>query len=228
MRLRDFVRGTASRFRQVIAAATLPKKGKKRLPLRGIVLDMRGHPGGVLEEAIAVADALLAKGAIVRTQWRDETVDREATATLDDITAPLVVLVDKRCASACEVLTGALQDNRRGAILGAKTYGKASMQGVKKPNLMAGFYVKATIGRYLTPANRDLDHVGAVPDIALPTEATLTFADTPEHLRALAKCVGSQGQAPQRMTADLAPKRKPDAWLEMARDWLACAGTGSP
>ena len=228
VRLRDFVHGTANRFRQVIAAALLPKKGKKPQPLRGIVLDMRGHPGGILDEAIAVADALLSKGAIVHTQWRTKTVDRDAAATADDIAVPLVILVDKRCASACEVLTGALQDNHRGPVLGGKTYGKALMQEVKKPNLMADFYVKATIGRYLTPAKRDLDRVGTQPDVALPADATLTFAATAQPWPPLAKCVGAKGQAPQRLAADLAPKRKPDAWLEMARDWLDCAMAAAP
>lgn len=224
VRLKDFVKGTSGRLREAVLLALKPKKQKKPSELRGIVLDMRGHPGGILDEAVAVADSLLGQGVIVRTKWRTRTVDRQATATMDDLLGPLVVLVDKRCASACEVLTGALQDHKRGPVLGAKTYGKASMQEVKRPNLMAEFYVKTTIGRYLTPNNRDLDHVGTAPDVPLPADATLVFAAAPEHWRQVAKCVSEKGTAPKRLAADVAPRRKPDPWLEMAVDWVGCVG----
>lgn len=223
LRLRDFVKGTAGRLRATIDAALRGPKGKKPLPLKGILLDMRGHPGGILDEAIAVADALLAKGVIVRTQWRTRTVDREATETTDDIAAPLVVLVDKRCASACEVLTGALQDHRRGVVLGGKTFGKASMQEIKRPSLMVEFYIKTTIGRYLTPDKRNLDHVGTEPDVALPADPTASFAAIPPAWRPLGECVAKNGRAQQRLAADTAPRQKPDPWLEMARDFLDCA-----
>ncbi len=224
VRLKDFVKGTGGRLREAVLLALKPKKQKKANELRGIVLDMRGHPGGILDEAVAVADSLLGQGVIVQTRWRTRTVDRQATATMDDLLGPLVVLVDKRCASACEVLTGALQDHKRGPVLGAKTYGKASMQEVKRPNLMAEFYVKTTIGRYLTPNHRDLDHVGTLPDVALPADATLVFAPAPEHWQPAAKCVADKGSAPKRLAADLAPRRKPDPWLEMAVDWVGCVG----
>ena len=242
VRLKDFVKGTSGRFRQAIATALQPKMMGKRKPskkpneLKGIVLDMRGHPGGILDEAVAVADSLLGQGVIVHTKWRTKVVDRQATSTLDDLAVPLVVLVDKRCASACEVLAGALQDHRRAVVLGAKTFGKASMQEIKRPNLMAEFYIKTTIGRYLTPNNRDLDHVGTQPDVVLPADATLTFA--PATLltvgtavspwlatkpgQTIAQCVSATGTAPQRLAADVAPRRKSDPWLEMATDWLAC------
>ncbi|MBM4344440.1 MAG: hypothetical protein FJ100_13810 [Deltaproteobacteria bacterium] len=224
VRLKDFVKGTGGRLREALLLALKPKKQKKPTELRGLVLDMRGHPGGILDEAVAVADSLLGQGVIVQTRWRSRTVDRQATATMDDLLGPLVVLVDKRCASACEVLTGALQDHKRGPVLGAKTFGKASMQEVKRPNLMAEFYVKTTIGRYLTPNHRDLDHIGTQPDVALPADATLVFAQAAEPWRQSAQCVAEKGSAPKRLAADVAPRRKPDPWLEMAVDWVGCVG----
>ena len=121
------------------------------------------------------------------------------------------------------MLTGALQDHRRALVLGEHTLGKASMQRIAKPTLMAGFYIKATIGHYWTPNDRDLDGVGTLPDIALPLQATTHFAAPQEAVwRQAAQCVALQGQAPKLLAADVAPKRRPDPWLAMARDFVAC------
>ena len=88
---------------------------------------------------------------------------------------------------------------------------------------MAGFYIKATIGHYWTPNDRDLDGVGALPDVALPLQATTQFAASTEPLwhQAVA-CVARRGQAPPLLAADTAPRRRPDPWLAMARDFLLC------
>ncbi len=191
VRLGDFVKGTAARLRVALAA------GKK--PLRGLVLDMRDNTGGVLDEAVAIADILLSAGVILKARWHDKP-DQQPVATdaPDDVRVPVVLLVNRMCASACEVLTGALQDHRRALVLGEHTLGKASMQRVAKPTLMAGFYIKATIGHYWTPNDRDLDGVGALPDVALPLQATTQFAASTEPLwhQAVA-CVARRGQAPR-------------------------------
>jgi C-terminal peptidase prc len=223
--VRDFVKGTAGRFQQAVARALVVKKVKQPEALQGLILDLRGNTGGLLAESIALADMLLSDGVVVREQWRGRAEEQRATVQPTDLQAPLVVLVDRRCGSACEVLAGALQDHRRGPLLGAKTYGKASMQEVKRPNLMAGYYVKVTIGKYQTPAGRDIDGVGLPPDVPLPAEATTSAAVAEGSVwLPTAACVQRSGRAPAAMTAEPAPKRRPDAWLLMAVDWLGCLG----
>ena len=218
LRLSDFVKGTAARLRAVVVA----ESGKK--PLRGIVLDMRDNTGGVLDESVAIAEMLLSSGTILKARWHAKPDQQPvATDTPDDVHVPVVLLVNRMCASACEVLTGALQDHGRALVLGEHTLGKASMQRVAKPTLMAGFYIKATIGHYWTPNNRDLDGVGALPDVALPLDATTQFGVVQDaNWQRAVQCVARRGKAPQQLAADVAPRRRPDPWLAMAQDFLAC------
>lgn len=218
LRLGDFVKGTADRVRTLLTTA---KKGKN--PLRGVVLDLRGNTGGVLDEAIAIADLLLPSGVILKAHWQGKP-DQQPVATADprDIDVPIVAVVNRMCASACEVLTGALQDHARALVVGEHTLGKASMQRVAKPTLMAGFYVKATIGHYWTPHDRDLDGVGTLPDVELPVEVTTQFAQPQNPWAHLGQCVARRGVAPQKLAQDVAPRRRPDPWLAMAEDWLGC------
>ena len=220
LRLSDFVKGTAARLRAAIAAQT----GKGKKPLRGIVLDVRDNTGGILDEGVAIAEMLLSSGTLLKARWHGKPEQAPvATDTPDDVRVPVVMLVNRMCASACEVLTGALQDHHRALVLGEHTLGKASMQRVAKPTLMAGFYIKATIGHYWTPNDRDLDGVGTLPDFALPREATTQFAASADPVWAqTAACVAKNGNAPRALAADLAPKRRPDPWLAMAHDFLAC------
>ena len=140
-----------------------------------------------------------------------------------ELRAPVVVLMDRRCGSACEVLAGALQDHLRAPLLGVRSYGKGSMQKVQKPNQMWGFYLKYTIGKYLTPDGRDIDGKGMAPDVGLPVDATTLFGEPAEAAwRPAQSCVRSRGTAPKRLAAELSPRQRPDPWLEMAVDWLAC------
>lgn len=221
LQVRDFVRGTAERAMQ--AAAGLPKPRSRGAAAAGLILDLRGNRGGILDESVALADWLLQRGAIVQTRWRERTDLRQAVEGPRELRAPLVVLLDRRCGSACEVLAGAVQDHRRGPLLGARSFGKASMQKVQKTSQMADFYVKYTIGRYLTPAGRDIDGRGLQPDVALPQDPTTAFAvadDSP--WRPAQRCVQASGAAPRRLAAEVAPRQRPDPWLAMAADWLAC------
>ncbi len=221
--LRDFVPGTAARLGEVLRGALKAAKVKKISQLRGLVLDLRGNPGGSLNEAVAVADQLLGDGLVMTAKWKGRSDDRRTTAQPTDMPGKMVVLIDRRCASACEILAGALQDRGRATLLGTRTFGKASMQEVKQPSLLAGFYIKLTIGHYFTPNGRDLDTQGLQPDVALPAEVTSSFASVAEPLRESAKCVSSKGKAPQLAVANPAPRRKVDTWLLMAQDWLHCA-----
>ncbi|MBN8738789.1 MAG: peptidase S41 [Lysobacterales bacterium 69-70] len=135
--------------------------------LRGVVLDLRSNPGGLLTAAVEVSDVFLDSGTIVTTRGRLNDTDLSFSATPGDLTdgAPLVILVDRGTASAAEIVAGALKDNHRGLILGQKTFGKGSVQTVLP--LEDGHAVKLTTARYYTPANISIQATGIVPDIEL-------------------------------------------------------------
>ncbi|HHH43169.1 MAG TPA: S41 family peptidase [Gammaproteobacteria bacterium] len=135
--------------------------------LKGMVLDLRNNPGGVLNGAVAVSDAFLKKGLIVYTEGRVNDSKLRFNATPDDIldTAPLVVLVNQGSASASEIVSGALQDHKRAIIVGSRTFGKGSVQTILP--LSNGTAVKLTTARYYTPSGRSIQAEGIVPDIRL-------------------------------------------------------------
>jgi len=135
--------------------------------LKGMVLDLRNNPGGVLNGAVAVSDAFLKKGLIVYTEGRVNDSRLRFNATPDDVldSAPLVVLVNQGSASASEIVSGALQDHRRAIIVGTRTFGKGSVQTILP--LSNGTAVKLTTARYFTPSGRSIQAEGIKPDIEL-------------------------------------------------------------
>ncbi|HHJ13409.1 MAG TPA: S41 family peptidase [Gammaproteobacteria bacterium] len=135
--------------------------------LKGMVLDLRNNPGGVLNGAVAVSDAFLRKGLIVYTEGRVADSRLRFNATPDDIldSAPLVVLVNQGSASASEIVSGALQDHARAIIVGSRTFGKGSVQTILP--LSNGTAVKLTTARYFTPSGRSIQAEGIEPDIEL-------------------------------------------------------------
>jgi len=137
--------------------------------LSGLVLDLRNNPGGVLNGAVAVSDAFLTKGMIVYTEGRIADSRLRFNATPDDVIdgAPLVVLVNQGSASASEIVAGALQDHKRAIILGARTFGKGSVQTILP--LGSDSALKLTTARYYTPSGRSIQAEGIVPDIELQT-----------------------------------------------------------
>ena len=138
-------------------------------PLRGLVLDLRNNPGGVLNGAVEISDAFLEKGRIVYTDGRIGDSKLDFNATPGDILdgAPLVVLVNSGSASASEIVAGALQDHKRAVIVGSKTFGKGSVQTILPLANNAG--VKLTTARYFTPSGRSIQAEGIEPDILLDT-----------------------------------------------------------
>jgi carboxyl-terminal processing protease len=135
--------------------------------LKGLVLDLRNNPGGVLNGAVAVSDAFLTKGLIVYTEGRIDDSRLRFNATPDDLLdgAPIVVLVNQGSASASEIVAGALQDHKRAIILGSKTFGKGSVQTILP--LSGGTALKLTTARYFTPSGRSIQAEGITPDIEL-------------------------------------------------------------
>ncbi|MDQ3287351.1 MAG: S41 family peptidase [Pseudomonadota bacterium] len=159
--------------------------------LRGLVIDLRSNPGGLLTSAVQIADALLERGGIVSTRGRIAISDAQFSATPGDRLdgAPVVVLVDAGSASASEVLAGALRDNDRATVVGSRTFGKGSVQTLLP--LDNGDSVKLTTARYYTPSGKSIQALGIIPDVVLEPEADaanggragITEAALPRHLR---------------------------------------------
>lgn len=151
-------------------------QSRKEGPLKGVVLDLRNNPGGVLNPAITIADAFLDEGLIVYTQGRTEH-QLEYTAKpgqqLEGV--PMVVLVDRSTASASEVLAGALQDHGRALIVGETTFGKGSVQAVL--NLRNGSGMRLTTSRYYTPSGRSIQAEGIRPDVEIATVEVVENGD---------------------------------------------------
>lgn len=148
-------------------------------PLRGLVLDLRNNPGGVLNSAVEVSDAFLDKGMIVYTQGRDKSSQQKFNATPGDALkgSPLVVLVNGGSASASEIVAGALQDQHRAIIMGEPTFGKGSVQTIIP--LSNGTALKLTTALYYTPNGRSIQAEGIEPDIKLK-KLTLAATETPD------------------------------------------------
>ncbi len=143
---------------------------KKTAPggkIKGLVLDLRNNPGGVLNAAVAVSDAFLTEGLIVYTEGRVEDSQLKFTASPDDVLdgAPMVVLVNGGSASASEIVAGALQDHKRAVIMGQQTFGKGSVQTIIPVDDNAA--LKLTTARYFTPSGRSIQAEGITPDIPL-------------------------------------------------------------
>ena len=142
---------------------------QKESRLKGMILDLRNNPGGVLNGAVGVSDAFIEDGLIVYTEGRIDDSSHRYLATPGDSLngAPLVVLINGGSASASEIVAGALQDHKRGIILGTKSFGKGSVQTIQE--LRNGSAVKLTTARYFTPHGRSIQATGIVPDIQLST-----------------------------------------------------------
>jgi carboxyl-terminal processing protease len=164
VRVAAFQADTAADFEKVLARLQGEAGGGK---LRGLVLDLRSNPGGLLVSAVQIADDLLDKGNIVSTRGRIPISDAQFGATPGDRLqgAPLVVLVDAGSASAAEVLAGALDDNDRARIVGSRTFGKGSVQTLLP--LDNGDSVKLTTARYYTPSGKSIQARGIEPDVVL-------------------------------------------------------------
>ncbi len=147
-------------------------------PLKGLILDLRNNPGGVLSAAVEVSDLFLEDGLVVYTEGRGEGSRQRFKATPGDSLsgAPLIVLVNGGSASASEIVAGALQDHRRAVVMGEQTFGKGSVQTILP--LTNGTAVKLTTARYYTPSGRSIQAEGIKPDIKLE-RFTVALADTP-------------------------------------------------
>jgi carboxyl-terminal processing protease len=167
VRLKGFQDRTDASLRRALDEA----RAQLGREIRGLVLDLRNNPGGLLEQAVLVADRFLREGTIVVTEGRNganrvvETAKEKGT----EPPYPMIVLVNRGSASASEVVAGALQDNGRAVIMGTRTFGKGSVQTVLR--LVDGSGLKLTNARYYTPKHRSIQERGIAPDVAVPEAA---------------------------------------------------------
>jgi carboxyl-terminal processing protease len=146
--------------------------------LKGYVLDMRNNPGGLLDQAISVADAFLEKGEIVSTRGRNAEETQRFNARAGDLTKgkPIIVLINGGSASASEIVAGSLQDHKRATVLGTRSFGKGSVQTIIPLGAGNGA-LRLTTARYYTPSGRSIQAKGISPDIEV-------LQDVPEELKA--------------------------------------------
>ena len=159
IRLNQFSANSAPEMRNAI-------KDLEKKKVAGYILDLRSNPGGLLYSSVEIAQMLLKNGTIVSTVDRGGTKDIEKANNSALTDKPIVVLVDGGSASASEILSGALQDNKRAVLVGTKTFGKGLVQSVRSlGDGESGMAV--TIAKYYTPSGRDINHAGIKPNIVL-------------------------------------------------------------
>jgi carboxyl-terminal processing protease len=178
----EFTRGTARSMRSALAAS-----GAER---SGVILDLRGNPGGLLVEATDVAGAFLNGGTIVEFFMPGKSPEIFNATGDGDSKTPLVVLIDRGTASAAEIVAAALQDRNRAVIVGERTFGKAAVQGLTE--LSSGAAIELTIGYYLTPNGKRLEGQGLDPDILVSSKESKSVAET-RALQVLLGLVASSG-----------------------------------
>jgi carboxyl-terminal processing protease len=167
VRVSTFQEDTGRSLVREVNALSASQKGK----LRGLVLDLRSNPGGLLESAFQIADAFLDSGVIVSTRGRMSDSNVILRATPGDILngAPIILLVDVGSASASEVVAGALKDQKRALLMGSRTFGKGSVQKVFP--MTRGDGIKLTISRYYTPNGKSIQANGITPDVLVTSTA---------------------------------------------------------
>ncbi len=207
LRIKQFQVGTHEEMLRGIGTL----RGASKSALRGVVLDLRDNPGGLVDEAEAVADELLDSGLVYTTRHRGEVIDRVSARPGGALASvPVVVLVNEYSASSAELVAGALQDSRGATLVGRPTFGKGSVQTIF--DLPGGSGLRLTTMRYYTPSGRSIQASGIAPDVLIEdpktaaTRSPIREGDLEGHLPAEA------GQAarskPQRVvTAPEAPAR---------------------
>jgi carboxyl-terminal processing protease len=178
LRISEFTEQTDTGVRAAVKALRAASKGR----LRGLILDLRNDPGGLLDQAIAVANDFLDNGGIVSTRGRHADDNQSWSAKPDhDLVGslPIVVLTNNGTASASEIVAGALQDNRRALVLGTQSFGKGSVQTLFP--LPGNGAIRLTTARYYTPSGRSIQGVGITPNVEVEESRAPSPHFGPEH-----------------------------------------------
>lgn len=205
LRIKQFQTGTHTEL--VAAIGAVRKDG----PIAGVLLDLRNNPGGLVNEASAVVDEFIASGVIYTTRHRERIVDEVHASRYGALQrGPVVVLVNEYSASAAELVAGALQDHHRAVVVGARTFGKGSVQTII--DLPDGDGLRLTTMRYYTPSGRAIQAQGVEPTLLVEGASTQDAAPPAVRERDLANhlpAVGPPGSGPEPQSAD--PKAPPAA-----------------
>jgi len=207
-----------------VTGALKAMTGKKD-PLKGLVIDMRNNPGGLLDQAVFVSDVFLKKGLIVSTKGRIPSADKtyEARDDGDELSCPMVVLINRGSASASEIVAGALRDNGRALLVGTQTFGKGSVQAVIPLN--DGSALKLTTAKYYTPDGTSIQAKGITPDILVELDRSQRNGSAEEESGAILREKDLEGHLPgeSREAEGLSgenTKKRPDNQLKYAVDLL--------
>jgi carboxyl-terminal processing protease len=193
--------------------------------LKGFILDLRNNPGGLLDQAISVSNAFLNRGEIVSIRGREPEDMQRFEAKLDpgDLTKgkPLIILINGGSASASEIVAGALQDHKRGTLIGTRSFGKGSVQTIIPLSPVDGA-LRLTTARYFTPSGRSIQALGITPEIELPQ-------DVPDDIKGEAELGGeaslrghlkAQGEEEKGSQSYIPPNPKDDKALNLALDLM--------
>ncbi len=228
VRVAQFQQGTHVEVREA-----LQKLGAETL-FDGLVLDLRNDPGGLLDQAVKVADLFLKEGTVVSTRGRDPEQEVVYTARDDgdEPICPMVVLVNEGTASASEIVAGALQDHHRALILGERTFGKGSVQTILP--LSDGSGLRVTTALYYTPSDRSIQAKGIVPDVRVPSGAVTVVRNGAPHGQTREEDLKrhfEQGDEPEE---EAALEEEPAEDLQLARavelleSWKVFKGLAEP
>jgi carboxyl-terminal processing protease len=189
VRLSQFTEGADAGIKKAVAQLKKDGGGK----LRGLVLDLRDNPGGLLEQAVAVAGDFVNHGEIVSTRGRHPSDSQRWDASGHDLIpgVPMVVLINNGSASSSEIVSGALQDHRRAILMGERSFGKGSVQTVIP--LPGGGAMRLTTARYYTPSGRSIQDLGIVPDIKVAETAKKLAHFGPAHESDLNHTISNTG-----------------------------------
>ncbi|WP_445356490.1 S41 family peptidase [Microbulbifer sp. ANSA002] len=193
-------------------------KLQKKGVLKGLIIDLRNNPGGVLQSSVEVADAFLEEGLVVYTEGRNEAANLSYSAEPGDLTegAPLVVLINAGSASAAEIVAGALQDHRRAVVMGTDSFGKGSVQTVIPINSERA--IKLTTALYYTPNGRSIQAQGITPDIVVERAKITRLKDMQRPTEAdLAGHLNNGNGGADRTSEDRAREREEgerDNWMD--------------
>lgn len=224
VRIRTFQERTDKSLRKALDDARAQMGGQ----IRGLVLDLRNNPGGLLDQAVRVSDVFLSSGVIVTTAGRNHrNVETERAHEKDtEPPYPVIVLVNKGTASASEIVAGALQDQQRAVIMGTTTFGKGSVQTIIE--LEDGSGLKLTVARYYTPKNRSIQERGIVPDVVVADVGAPRAEDAQPGERDLKRHLRNDGPPPAAPTvgppgpaaAPVVARAGDDYQLKTALDYL--------
>jgi carboxyl-terminal processing protease len=198
--------------------------------IKGYIVDLRNNPGGLLDQAISVADTFLDKGEIVSTRGRNPEETQRFNARPGDMTKgkPIIVLINGGSASASEIVAGALQDHKRATLIGTRSFGKGSVQTIIPLGAGNGA-LRLTTARYFTPSGRSIQAKGIVPDIevqqSVPDELKSADADSKGEASLRGHLTGDAGPEQSGSQSYVPPDEKDDKALSMAMDLLR--GTAS-